>query len=58
MLINTRIPVSYILKKIRFEILYVLIIGLLVHYLTTEFKPIIPEMPIGLAQRAFRDFPV
>ena len=48
MLINTRIPVSYILKKIRFEILYVLIIGLLVHYLTTEFKPIIPEMPIAI----------
>jgi putative membrane protein len=48
MLINKRIPASYILKKIKFEILYVLVIGLLVHYLTTRFKAVIPEMPITI----------
>lgn len=48
MLIDKRIPVSYIFGKIRFEIVYVLIIGLLVHYLTAKFKTVIPEMPIAI----------
>lgn len=48
MLLNKRIPASYILKKIKLEVLYVLIIGLLVNYLTNTFKHLIPEMPIGI----------
>ncbi|MCE3294489.1 MAG: hypothetical protein K0R65_203 [Crocinitomicaceae bacterium] len=48
MLINKRVPVSYILNKIKFEIFYVLVIGLLVHYITTRFKAVIPEMPITI----------
>lgn len=48
MLIDKRVPFSYILNKIKFEILYVLIIGLLVHYITTRFKSVIPEMPIAI----------
>lgn len=48
MLINKKIPINYILNKIKFEILYVLIIGLIVHYLTTRFKAVIPEMPITI----------
>ncbi len=48
MLINKRIPVSYILNKIKSEIVYVLIIGLLIHYLTTKFKAVIPEMPLTI----------
>ena len=48
MLINKRIPVTYILNKIKSEIVYVLIIGLLIHYLTTKFKTVIPEMPLTI----------
>lgn len=46
MLINTKIPVSYLFNKVKYEIFYVLIIGTLVHYLTTQFENIIPVMPI------------
>ncbi|OKS86383.1 hypothetical protein RG47T_1839 [Mucilaginibacter polytrichastri] len=35
-------------EKIKLEILYVLIVGLLVNYLTYKFKHLIPEMPIGI----------
>lgn len=48
MLINNKIPAKYILDKVKIELLYVLIIGLLVHYLTTKFKAVIPEMPITI----------
>jgi ion channel-forming bestrophin family protein len=48
MLINKKVPFSYIFNKIKFEVIYVLIIGLLVHYLTTKFKAMIPEMPITI----------
>jgi len=48
MLLNKTIPATYILKKIKFEVLYVLIIGLLVNYLTAEFKYLIPQMPIAI----------
>ncbi len=48
MLLNTRIPFSYIFSKVKFEAIYVLIIGLLVHYLTTRFKALLPEMPIAI----------
>lgn len=48
MLLKEKIPASYILKKIRLEVLYVLIIGLLVNFLTEKFKNLIPEMPIGI----------
>lgn len=48
MLINKRIPFSYIFNKIKLEVLYVLIIGLLVHFFTTKFKASIPEMPITI----------
>ncbi|MGF1924389.1 MAG: bestrophin family protein [Bacteroidia bacterium] len=48
MLIDTKIPVSYIFTKIRFEIAYVLVIGLLVHYLTSIFSAMLPVMPIAI----------
>jgi putative membrane protein len=48
MLINKRVPVSYILNKIKFEILYILFIGITVHYLTETFDPVLPEMPITI----------
>jgi len=48
MLLREKIPPSYILKKIKLEVIYVLIIGLLVNYLTYKFKHLIPVMPIGI----------
>ena len=48
MLLNTRIPFWFIFKKIRLELLYVFIIGLLVHALTTRFRDLIPVMPITI----------
>lgn len=48
MLINRTVPISYILKKIQFEIIYVLLIGIIVHYLTSKFKYVLPEMPIAI----------
>ncbi len=48
MLLNTKIPFSIIFNKIRLELLYVLVIGLLVHWLTTRFKHLIPVMPITI----------
>lgn len=48
MLLNTRIPFWFIFKKIRLELLYVLVIGLLVHWLTTRYRALIPVMPITI----------
>ena len=48
MLLKTRIPLKYIIKKIKFEILYVLIIGILASYFTRVFKADIPIMPIAI----------
>lgn len=48
MLLNKRIPVKYIFAKVRLEIVYVTVIGLIVSYLTHEFHWLIPEMPIAI----------
>lgn len=48
MLINRKIPVVYIINNIKTEAIYVLTIGLVVHYLTSKFQAVIPEMPITI----------
>lgn len=48
MLLNKRIPISYILKKVKTELIIVTFIGLLVHYGTILFKNHIPPMPITI----------
>ncbi|RZL12754.1 MAG: hypothetical protein EOO89_18980 [Pedobacter sp.] len=48
MLLHKRIPITYIFRKIRWEILNVFIIGLLVNYLTTVYRDLIPDMPIPI----------
>lgn len=48
MLLKKRIPITYIINKVKFELLYVLVIGLVVYYITTRFSSIIPEMPLGI----------
>lgn len=48
MLINTKIPVSYLFSKVKYEILFVMIIAVLVHFLTAKFENLIPVMPITI----------
>ena len=48
MLLNKRIPFSYILRKVKVELLIVTGIGVVVHYATTLFKDVIPVMPIAI----------
>ncbi|GGF29463.1 bestrophin family protein [Flavobacterium limi] len=48
MLINTKIPVSYLFSKVKYEILFVMIIAVLVHFLTAQFENLIPVMPITI----------
>ncbi|MDZ4757018.1 MAG: bestrophin family ion channel [Bacteroidota bacterium] len=48
MLLDKRIPISYIFNKVKFDLLYVVLVGLFIHYLTTTFAKMIPEMPLTI----------
>ncbi|WP_166334100.1 bestrophin family protein [Sphingobacterium chungjuense] len=48
MLISKKIPMRYIFNKIRLELLYVIIIGSVVKYLTITFIDYIPPMHISI----------
>lgn len=48
MLLNKRIPITYIFNKVKIELIYVLIVSLVVIYLTEEFKEFLPEMPLTI----------
>jgi putative membrane protein len=48
MLLNKRIPAAYVFNKVKRELLYVTIIGLITISLTHLFKNSIPDMPIAI----------
>ena len=48
MLLNKRIPPSYIIKKIRYDLLYVLFVSLLILFLTDKYQRLLPEMPLTI----------
>lgn len=48
MLINTKIPFTYIFDKIKMEFVYVVVIGLVVKYLTLTYIDYIPKMSISI----------
>ncbi|MEO5891919.1 MAG: bestrophin family ion channel [Ferruginibacter sp.] len=48
MLLNKKIPVHFIFNKIKFEIIYVLIIATIVYYFTERYKTVLPEMPLSI----------
>lgn len=48
MLINKKIPVSYILNKIKYEMIYITIIGMLAYSVTHLFENVIPPLPIAI----------
>lgn len=49
MLTNKPIPFRYIFNKVKLELFYVLLIGMLVYAITNRFNSILPEMPIEIA---------
>ena len=48
MLLDRKIPVQFILNKVKFEIIYVLVIATIVYYFTQRFRTLIPEMPLSI----------
>lgn len=48
MLLEKKIPFSYILNKVKYDLLYVTVIGLTVHFLTSFFRDFIPNMPLAI----------
>lgn len=48
MLLNKRIPASYILNKVKYNLVIVLIVSLLVLFITNRYKELLPEMPLTI----------
>ncbi len=48
MLLKTRIPLSYIVRKVRYEILYILLIAVLVYYVTRWYSDGLPIIPLTI----------
>jgi putative membrane protein len=48
MLLNKRPPITYILNKVRNELVYVSIIAFLVYSITSGFEHVIPEIPLTI----------
>jgi len=50
MLVDKRLPFSYIFGTIKYEMLYVFILGIVIHYVTEEFlTDYLPAMPLTMA---------
>ncbi len=48
MLLNKRIPAYYILNKVKYDLIYVLILSLTVLLITENYKELLPEMPLTI----------
>lgn len=48
MLLNKKIPASFILNKVKYDLVYVLIVSLSVLFLTDKYKELLPEMPLTI----------
>ena len=48
MLLNKQIPFSYIINKVKFNLLYVLIVSLIILFITDRFQNLLPEMPLTI----------
>lgn len=49
MLLNYRIPVYFILNKVKYDLVYVLIVSLSVLLITERYEELLPEMPLTIA---------
>ncbi|MBP7810462.1 MAG: hypothetical protein KA163_14305 [Bacteroidia bacterium] len=48
MLLNKRIPAYYILNKVKYDLIYVLLLSLTVLFITERYKQLLPEMPLTI----------
>lgn len=48
MILDKKLPFKYIFKIIKYDLMAVLLVGLSVHYLSTEFRRFIPEMSLAI----------
>jgi putative membrane protein len=48
MLLNKPIPTSFILNKVKYDLIYVLVVSLLVLFITDRYKEFLPEMPLTI----------
>lgn len=48
MLLNKQIPASYILNKVKYDLVYVLIVSLTVLFITDKYTELLPEMPLTI----------
>jgi ion channel-forming bestrophin family protein len=48
MLLNKPIPISYIFNKVKYDLLFVLLVSLIVVVLTDKYQNIMPEMPLTI----------
>jgi ion channel-forming bestrophin family protein len=48
MLLNKRIPISYILNKIKYELVYILFINLIIFLFTFFFQHLLPDLPLAI----------
>ncbi len=49
MLVDKRLPLKYIIRMVRFEMITVLLLGTVIHFLAQVAQPYIPEMPLTIA---------
>jgi putative membrane protein len=48
MILDKKIPFTYIFNKIKIELAFLLVLGLLINYLSDKFRGLIPEMPLNV----------
>ncbi|KEO75353.1 bestrophin family protein [Anditalea andensis] len=48
MLLAKKVPVFYLIRKVRYDLMYVIIVAIIVHGLTRQLYPYLPEMPLGI----------
>jgi Predicted membrane protein len=48
MLLETGIPFSYIIKKIKYEIIYIFLTGLAIVLITRQYSQLVPEIPYAI----------
>jgi len=48
MLLNKPVPFTYILNKVKFDLVYVLIVSITVLFVTDRYRELLPEMPLTI----------
>jgi putative membrane protein len=48
MLLNKRIPATYILNKVKYDLVYVLCVSLSIHFISGRYQELLPDMPLTI----------